>query len=114
MVNLILCLIQGPLRARESLILENVSLLHRLQILSRGENRPALKNHQPRTGLVVMLGTPNVTLLYQIQRPSDSASFGGGAPVLHADALRFPSAVELDDESRCLAILDLEFNHSHM
>jgi hypothetical protein len=44
MLDLILHLIRGPLRTRESLILENVALRHQLQVLSRGRKRPALKN----------------------------------------------------------------------
>jgi putative transposase len=44
MFKLILHLIRGPLRTRESLILENVALRHQLQVLSRGKKRPALKN----------------------------------------------------------------------
>ena len=44
MLKLILHLIRGPLRSRESLILENVALRHQLQVLSRGRKRPALKN----------------------------------------------------------------------
>jgi hypothetical protein len=44
MFQLILRLIQGPLRTRESLILKNVALRHHLQVLSRGRKRPTLKN----------------------------------------------------------------------
>ena len=44
MLNLIVHLIRGPLRSRETLILENVALRHQLQVLSRGRKRPALKN----------------------------------------------------------------------
>ncbi len=44
MLNLILHSSRGPLRSRESLILENVSLCHQLHVLSRGRKRPALKN----------------------------------------------------------------------
>ena len=44
MLNLIVHLIRGPLRSRESLILENAALRHPLQVLSRGRKRPALKN----------------------------------------------------------------------
>jgi hypothetical protein len=45
MLNLILHLIRGPIRSRESLILENVALRHQLRVLSRGRKRPTLKNH---------------------------------------------------------------------
>jgi hypothetical protein len=44
MLKLILHRIRGPLRNRESLILENVALRHQLHVLSRGRKRPALKN----------------------------------------------------------------------
>jgi hypothetical protein len=44
MLDLIRTLIRGPFRNRESLILENVTLRHQLQVLSHGKKRPALKN----------------------------------------------------------------------
>ena len=44
MFQLILHLLRGPLRSRESLILDNVALRHQLQVLSRGKKRPTLKN----------------------------------------------------------------------
>ena len=50
MPNLILHLIREPLRARETLILENVAMRNQLQVLSRGQKCPALKN-QVRDGL---------------------------------------------------------------
>jgi hypothetical protein len=53
MLQLILHLIQGPLRTRESLILENVALRHQLQVLSRSRKRPALKNRD-RTGWILL------------------------------------------------------------
>jgi len=44
MLNLILHLIRGPLRTRESLDLENVALRDQLQVLGRGRKRPALND----------------------------------------------------------------------
>jgi hypothetical protein len=53
MQNLILHLIRGPIRARESLILEDVALRHKLQVLGRERKRPALKNRDRMTWILL-------------------------------------------------------------
>ena len=56
MFRLFLHLIRGPLRSRESLILENVALRHQLQVLSRGQKRPALKNRDHMVWILLRRG----------------------------------------------------------
>lgn len=45
MLQLILHLIRGRLRSRDSLILGNLALRHQLQALGRSRGRSPLKNH---------------------------------------------------------------------